>query len=217
MDCFITQKLSWNLINKFPHSTFYWEGIDGSKILTHFPPADTYNAQANVKEAIFNVENFKDKERINESLYLFGNGDGGGGPTVDMIERIERLKLDIDGIPRFKYSTPREFFLSTQAKAKDLLTWVGELYLEFHRGTYTSQAQTKFYNRKNEILLRDVEILSIFAGLASSSSSSKIFADYPDLEEIWKLVLLNQFHDILVCSVFSSPILSLFLIFLAFS
>jgi alpha-mannosidase len=188
---FLTQKLSWNQLNKPASHTFVWEGIDGSRILTHFPPADTYNSLANVEQVLYNVSNFKDHERANESYLLFGFGDGGGGPTPEMLEQLRRIG-DVDGLPRTQIRPPREFFARCEADLKDPLVIVGELYLEMHRGTYTTQARTKKYNRQSELLLRDVEILSSLALTLHGTHYPT-----PDLEKLWKLVLTNQFHDII--------------------
>jgi alpha-mannosidase len=186
IDYFLTQKLSWNQFNKPAASTFYWEGLDGSRVLTHFPPADTYNALANVEELVQSMQRFKDHGRSDASLYIFGFGDGGGGPNEAMLERLQRMH-NVDGLPRVHIDAPVTFFEHCAETARDLTTWVGELYFELHRGTYTSQARNKQSNRKSELLLRDVELLAMLAG------------DYPytELERLWKLVLLNQFHDIL--------------------
>ncbi len=188
---FLTQKLSWNQFNKMPHHTFIWEGLDGSQVLTHFPPADTYNSMANVKEVLYNVTNFKDHDRANESYLLFGYGDGGGGPTTAMLEQLGRMG-DVDGLPRVQMRSPQEFFTRCEADAKDPLVWVGELYFELHRGTYTTQAHNKLYNRRSEFLLHDVEFLSAVAHVLKSYS-------YPAkaLSSLWKQVLTNQFHDII--------------------
>ncbi|KAJ2129292.1 Glycoside hydrolase, 38 vacuolar alpha mannosidase, partial [Coemansia sp. RSA 678] len=159
---FFTQKLSWNNINKFPHTTFQWAGLDGSSVLTHMAPANTYTAQVTVSDLIKSVKQHKDVAYSNESLYLYGNGDGGGGPLEAMIERLERIK-DVDGLPRIKHAHPNEFYEHVEKTARDLVTWKGELYFELHRGTYTSQARTKQYNRQAELLLRDVEMLSVVA------------------------------------------------------
>lgn len=187
MTRFLTQKLSWNQTNKPQAHTFWWEGIDGSRVLTHFPPADTYNGIANVRELTYSVANYKDLERSNESYYLFGHGDGGGGPTWEMLEQLRRLR-DVDGLPRIKQRSPAEFFARLEADAKTLTDQIGELYLENHRGTYTTQAKNKLWNRRAEDLLHDIEFLSIAAG-----------SRYPaaELNRLWKLVLLNQFHDII--------------------
>jgi alpha-mannosidase len=188
---FLTQKLSWNQFNKPASHTFIWEGIDGSRVLTHFPPADTYNSEANVKEVLFNVSNFKDHERANESYLLFGYGDGGGGPTPAMLEQIRRMG-NVDGLPRVQIRAPQEFFARCEADLKDPTVWVGELYFELHRGTYTTQARNKQNNRRCEFLLHDVEFLSAIA------HATRQFP-YPaaELAQLWKLVLTNQFHDIL--------------------
>ncbi len=188
---FLTQKLSWNQFNKPISHTFLWEGIDGTQVLTHFPPADTYNSLANVKEVLFNVSNFKDHERANESYMLFGYGDGGGGPTTAMVEQLRRMQ-DVDGLPRTQMRPPQEFFARCQADVKDPLVVVGELYFELHRGTYTTQAHNKQSNRQAELLLRDTEIVSALAFALHGRA-------YPGdaLRELWQVVLLNQFHDII--------------------
>jgi alpha-mannosidase len=184
---FVTQKLCFNQFNKPQHQTFWWEGIDGSKILTHFPPADTYSGNCTIKQLAFNVENYKDLDRSNESLYLFGYGDGGGGPTMEMLERLRRVR-DVEGLPRVQIRAPHESLLRIEAEAKEFVTHVGELYFEDHRGTYTTQAKNKLYNRRCEELLHDVEFLSAMAT-----------DPYPraELAHLWKLLLLNQFHDII--------------------
>jgi alpha-mannosidase len=191
MDHFLTIKLSWSQFNKIQSHTFWWEGLDGSRVLTHFPPADTYNSEANVKEVLFSMSNYKDLERSNEAYLLFGYGDGGGGPTVAMLEQLQRMR-DVDGLPRVEMLTPTEFFQRLETDSQDLTTWVGELYLELHRGTYTTQARNKRYNRQSELLLRDVEFLS-------AVTHDRHGAAYPAevINELWKRVLTNQFHDII--------------------
>lgn len=187
MEWFLTQKLSWNQINKPDAHTFWWEGIDGTRVLTHFPPTDTYNGVATVKELLFHMQNYKDLERSNESICLFGFGDGGGGPTREMLERLRRAK-DVDGLPKVDIRAPDDFFERLTADAKPLVEKVGELYLEVHRGTYTTQAAVKKNNRRAEELLHDVELLAALNGKA-----------YPQkgLDQCWKILLLNQFHDII--------------------
>lgn len=191
IEYFLTQKLSWNQFNRPIYSTFDWEGIDGSRVLTHFPPADTYNAMTNVREVLFNVKNFKEHERARESYLLFGFGDGGGGPTTEMLERLQRMK-DVDGLPRIEQRSPQEFFRRCAADIKNPIVWVGELYFETHRGTYTTQALNKLNNRRSEFLLHDIEFLAAVAHAQSEGN-------YPatELDRLWKLVLLNQFHDII--------------------
>jgi alpha-mannosidase len=188
---FLTQKLSWNQFNKPASHTFLWEGLDGSQVLTHFPPADTYNSMANVQEVLRTSQKFKEHDRSRESMLLFGYGDGGGGPTPEMLEQLKRMG-DLDGLPRVTQRPVREFFARCEAEIQDPVTWVGELYFELHRGTYTTQANNKRDNRRSELLLRDVEFLAALA-------RQTLGAEYPrvELERIWKLVLLNQFHDIL--------------------
>jgi alpha-mannosidase len=188
---FLTQKISWNQFNKFPHHTFWWQGIDGTRVWTHFPPADTYTANAEPTQVVQSVKNYKDHARCDQSLYLFGFGDGGGGPTERHLEFLRRGRLAPNYPDVASGKRAIDFFRDAKARSKDLMTWVGELYLELHRGTYTSQAANKRDNRRSEFLLRDAELLACF--------DPEFPAAYPqaELEEAWKLVLLNQFHDII--------------------
>jgi alpha-mannosidase len=191
MTRFLTQKLSWNRFNPPEHHTFTWQGLDGSEVLTHFPPADTYNSEATVAELQRTVHAYKDHDRSRESLLVFGHGDGGGGPTRAMLERLRRAR-DLRGLPRTALRTAEAFFDRLEADAGDLRTVVGELYLEFHRGTYTSQAALKRGNRRCEAALHDAELLAAVAARLG-------LMPYPReaLEEAWRVLLLNQFHDIL--------------------
>lgn len=190
IDYFLTQKISWNQFNKFPHHTFWWQGIDGTRIWTHFPPADTYNANCEPKEVVYSVKNYKDHARCDMSLYVFGFGDGGGGPTERHLEFLRRGRLAPQYPDVASGKKAVEFFREAKARSKDLMTWSGELYLELHRGTYTSQAANKQGNRRSEFLLRDAELLACFApGFPERYPAA-------ELEAAWKLVLLNQFHDI---------------------
>ncbi|MHB8508278.1 MAG: glycoside hydrolase family 38 N-terminal domain-containing protein [Candidatus Dormibacteria bacterium] len=187
---FLTQKLSWNQFNPMPHHTFLWEGIDGSRVFTHFPPADTYNGQLDSAEVLYQVRNFKDHAHSNRSLALFGFGDGGGGPTRQMLESAQRLR-DLEGVPRVQLEPALSFFKAASDEIIEPAVWVGELYFELHRGTYTSQAAAKAGNRRGELLLRDAETWATFAGVHGGG--------YPrtELDAAWKTLLLNQFHDIL--------------------
>lgn len=188
---FLTQKMSWNQFNKLPSHTFLWEGLDGTRVLTHFPPVDTYNSMADVKQVLFNVSNYKDHERSNHSYLLFGYGDGGGGPTRGMLEQLQRME-NVDGLPEVTMRTPQDFFERLEADVKEPLVWRGELYFELHRGTYTTQANTKRDNRRSEFLLHDIEFL---AAMAHTNQATP----YPTkaLARLWKIVLTNQFHDII--------------------
>lgn len=187
---FLTQKLSWNQFNRPASSTFVWEGIDGSRVLTHFPPSDTYNGFVSVDELQRHYTHFKDKERANESYLLFGYGDGGGGPTEEMLERVHRLR-DVAGLPDLQVRTPTEFFARCEADLKDPTVWSGELYFELHRGTYTTQAANKRDNRRCEEALHDLEFLATLAWMRGGA--------YPhdEINALWRTVLLNQFHDII--------------------
>jgi len=188
---FLTQKISWNTTNRFPHHTFSWEGLDGTRVLTHFPSADTYGSQISGSEVAHAARNFSEKGAATRSLLPFGWGDGGGGPTREMLARAARLR-DLDGSPRVEIERPDTFFERAEAEYADPPVWVGELYLEMHRGTYTSQARTKQGNRRSEHLLREAE-------LWAATAAVRLGSVYPleRLDRLWKVVLLNQFHDIL--------------------
>ncbi|GAB5364652.1 hypothetical protein AAMO2058_000988100 [Amorphochlora amoebiformis] len=194
VEYFLTQKLSWNLINKFPYHSFKWIGIDGSELLTHFPPADTYVDKGDVGSVGYHMENYKQKAVSQESMMLFGHGDGGGGPEMAHLERIKRIQ-NTSGLPWVKIASPGDFFEALEKRKNSLPRWRGELYLELHRGTYTTHAKIKKANRDAEKLLRNLEI---FATAASGSQSSPGF-EYPkgELDDMWKDILLNQFHDVL--------------------
>ncbi|MCX4096879.1 alpha-mannosidase [Nocardia sp. alder85J] len=190
-DWLLTQKISWSRTNTFPHHSFLWEGIDGTRIFTHFPPVDTYNSALTGRELAHAARNFKDKGRATRSLAPVGFGDGGGGTTREMIAKAARVR-DLEGSPTVQWQSPAEFFAAAQAEYQDPPVWVGELYLELHRATLTSQAATKQGNRRGEHLLREAELWAATAAVRAG-------ADYPyqALDRIWKTVLLLQFHDIL--------------------
>ncbi|MGZ4711022.1 MAG: alpha-mannosidase, partial [Acidimicrobiales bacterium] len=193
---FLTQKMSWNKTNAFPHHTFWWEGIDGSTVFTHFPPIDSYNALFRPSQLDHAVRNFTDKGRATRSLMPFGFGNGGGGPNRQMLREFRRVH-DLEGLPRVEIESAEEFFDAAMAEYPDAPRWVGELYFETHRGTFTSQARTKAGNRRCELLLREAELWCVAAyGSAPSAAGG---SGYPtaELDRIWKTVLLHQFHDIL--------------------
>jgi alpha-mannosidase len=146
-----------------------------------------------VKEILDNVEKNKDKGRINTSLMLYGEGDGGGGPCLWHIKRMVHAK-DFDGIPKVKFSTCHEFFKEAYETQNKLMTWEGELYLELHNGTYTSMAEHKFYNRFMETLLRDVEILHYLSHLGSKQTQDPT---HDEIREMWYVFMIDQFHDVL--------------------
>jgi len=188
---FLTQKLSWNRFTRPEHHTFLWEGPDGSRVLTHFPPLDTYSAQATPAELRANEERHRDAVHTGESLLLFGWGDGGGGPTPAMLERLRRAR-DLRGLPRTTQRAPAEFFDRLEASLRDPPVVHGELYLQFHRGTYTTHAALKAGNRRAEELLHDVELLGAAAHALGRAA-------YPQerLARLWEVLLLTQFHDVL--------------------
>ena len=190
---FLTQKISWNQTNRMPHHTFNWEGIDGTRLFTHFPPVDTYNSELSGRELAHAERNYRDHGRGTVSLVPFGYGDGGGGPTREMLAAAART-ADLEGSPRVRLGSAESFFARAEADYQSLPVWVGEMYLELHRGTYTSQARTKKGNRRSEHLLREAELWCATAAVRTGGS----FA-YPaaELKRLWQLVLLQQFHDIL--------------------
>ncbi|HEY5741725.1 MAG TPA: alpha-mannosidase, partial [Terrimicrobiaceae bacterium] len=214
IEFFLTQKISWNQFNKFPHHTFFWEGIDGTRVFAHFPPADTYNADTSPGQLVQSVQNFRELDRATRSLLVYGWGDGGGGPSIEMLEKARRAR-DFEGLPKLGQEKAIKFFEKAKVDAKDPPIWVGELYLELHRGTYTSQAKNKRGNRKGEFLLRDAEFFDAVA-LALAPRRKETAADPPRaiydvtglgerhgqthdgaLHRAWSLLLLNQFHDII--------------------
>ncbi len=188
---FVTQKPSWNETNRIPFSSFQWEGIDGSRIFTHLPPADTYNSDLGAQDLARAERTFSEKGVACEVLGLFGWGDGGGGPTREMLAMAAR-KRDLDGSPRVVLSDPHSFFTAAEAELTHPPVWVGEMYLELHRGTLVSQQRTKRGNRHSEALLRQAELWAATASILRGTP-------YPsaELADAWRTVLLQQFHDIL--------------------
>ncbi|MDO5082117.1 MAG: glycoside hydrolase family 38 C-terminal domain-containing protein [Arachnia propionica] len=193
MTGFLTQKLSWNQHNQLPHSTMWWEGIDGTRLFTHFPPVNCYDSEISAEELNRAVDNYREKGWATRQVIPFGYGDGGGGPTARMVERIRRL-ADLEGAPRMTMGDPDSFFEAARAEYPDAPVHVGELYLEYHRGIFTSQLEMKQGNRRCEHALREVEFLWSLALLTGTPRDS-FPADR--LEVLWRKVLLNQFHDIL--------------------
>lgn len=190
-DNFLTQKVSWNQVNSFPHQTFRWEGLDGTSVFTHFPPADTYNGMLSGEELAYFERNFKEKGRSRIGIDLFGWGDGGGGPTREMMAAGRRA-ADLEGSPKVEFGTPQEFFDRARAEYPDAPVWNGELYLELHRGTYSAQLGTKQGNRRSEHLLHEAEFLSSLATIRAGFEYP-----YEELAALWENTLLGQFHDIL--------------------
>lgn len=188
---FLTQKLSWNEINHFPHNTFLWEGTDGSRILTHFPAVDKYNSDLSAADLAHAQSNYLERGTANTSLVPFGFGDGGGGPTREMLAAAERTH-SLEGSPTVTIGTPQQFFDLARVENPQAAVWAGELYLEFHRGTYTSQARTKHGNRRSERLLHEAELWATTATIRAGARYP-----YDELQENWRTVLLQQFHDIL--------------------
>jgi alpha-mannosidase len=188
---FLSQKMSWSQTNDFPHHTFWWEGIDGTRVFTHFPPTDTYNAEVTPDELARGVARFRESGAASRSLLLFGYGDGGGGPTRDMVERARRF-ADLEGMPRVSVESPAEFFAAAEEEYADAPVWHGEMYLEYHRGVYTSQIAMKQGNRRTEHLLREAELWATLASLRAGAPYP-----YEELEALWREALLHQFHDIL--------------------
>ncbi len=204
IDYFMTTKLAWNQFNQFPHDTFLWRGIDGTEVLTHLITTlgvgqdeknyfTTYNGILHPDALIGGWRRYQNKEINNDILVAFGYGDGGGGPTRAMLENADRMEKGVTGLPRVRQAFARTYFdeLAKRVTGNPRLpVWEGELYFEYHRGTYTSMARNKRSNRKAELHMMDLELLSVLAAR---------LAPYPAkaMERMWKTMLLNQFHDIL--------------------
>ncbi|MBE6732281.1 MAG: alpha-mannosidase [Ruminococcaceae bacterium] len=190
VDYFFTSKLVNNDTNNFPHSLFKWKGTDGTEILSYLQRL-TYNGDlsATTLSEIYNL--FTEKEHADTLLMTIGYGDGGGGPTYQMLEKAKRLK-NFPGLPESEFATAESFFKEAEKCEDDLSVWNDEMYYEFHRGTYTSQADVKKNNRKGELYLRKTEIACTLAALTAGKK-------YPakEIGDIWKKLLTNQFHDIL--------------------
>lgn len=197
MPRFLTQKLSWNNINNFPHTTFNWVSLDGSQVICHMPPSETYTAEAHFGDVKRSISRHKSMDQDHTSLLVFGKGDGGGGPTWQHLEKLRRcrgISDEVGLLPRVHLgNSVDDFFDKLQKKASTLVTWYGELYFELHRGTYTTQANNKLNNRRSEIMMKDLELLATVASLKHKSYS------YPkgDFDKMWEAILLCQFHDCL--------------------
>ena len=202
---FFTIKIGWSQYNRLPYDSFWWQGLDGSKVLTHFsttkdpdsPFAATYNSDASPAEIIGTWKNFQQKDygppgKVLPILMSYGYGDGGGGPTREMIENVTLLGK-FPSTPKIKLEKANHFFQRMESRSHTLPIWNGELYLEYHRGTYTTQARNKKTNRKSEFLLHDAEFLATYATLIDKNYRYP----YKDLQKAWKFVCLNQFHDII--------------------
>ncbi|MGH3692369.1 MAG: alpha-mannosidase, partial [Microbacterium sp.] len=188
---FFTQKISWNQQNVFPHHSFLWEGIDGSQVFTHFPSMDTYNSQLSGMEVAKASRQFKENRLSSRSIAPVGWGDGGGGTTREMTGKAERLR-DLEGSAQVVWEHPDVFFDAAKAELPHPAVWVGELYLELHRGTLTSQHATKALHRWAEHALIEAE-------LWAATDAVRTGAAYPQAEfdRLWQAVLLHEFHDIL--------------------
>lgn len=204
IDTFMTTKISWNEYNRLPHDTFYWEGLDGSKILTHcittpfqYQPTTSIYGGYNALVTPFTVEGvwrkYEDKEINNDVLMSYGFGDGGGGVTREMLELRRYIDM-MPGLPHFKTTTASDYFVKLHDNInktdKYVHTWKGELYFEYHRGTYSSQALVKKNNRKVEFLYRKAEALNALSKVLGQKEQMDLF-------EGWEKILTNQFHDII--------------------
>ncbi len=201
---FMTTKLAWNQFNKIPNDTFLWRGIDGTEIFTHLITTlgvgqdtkeffTTYNGMLHPDSIMGGWFRYQNKDINNDILISYGYGDGGGGPTREMLENSLRMEKGIKGIPKVRQEFAGTYFKELYDRVKDnkrLSVWEGEFYFEYHRGTYTSMARNKRSNRKSELMLMDLELLSVLA-LGQKAYPAE------ELDSMWKTVLLNQFHDIL--------------------
>jgi alpha-mannosidase len=190
---FLTTKLSWNDVNEFPYDTFIWEGIDGSRVLTHFNRSHLWPSPENMINSVEKggFDSVKEREVSNMRLFSYGFGDGGGGPEFGMIEMAERLH-DVEGLPRSSFTTVSGFMQQLEKNVQDPSVYSGELYLELHRGTLTNQHQIKRNNRKAEFALHDLEYLLVREAVKNGKDASEEIVR-PLMEEF----LVNQFHDIL--------------------
>ncbi|WP_040950680.1 alpha-mannosidase [Gorillibacterium massiliense] len=198
---FMTTKLGWNDTNVFPYNLFHWIGIDGTAILSYLNHGVNENTLP--KDVHDHYQSFREKNILNEQMLLYGHGDGGGGVTREMLESIKRSDLMV-GQPVSKNSTAAEFFSSTETVRDVLPSWYGDLYLELHRGTYTTHGRNKRANRKAELLYREAELWQTLAAGLHGNSTMGMTAQNSSFQEAlaklhkgWKLILLNQFHDII--------------------
>lgn len=189
---FMTSKLGWNDTNLFPHDLFHWKGIDGTKVLTFLNHGlNEHTKAADIQE---HWDSYRQKDRHPDQMLLYGHGDGGGGVTREMIEYVQRADL-MPGLPQAEFGTAIRFFEGVGEAREDLPEWRGDLYLELHRGTFTTHARNKRWNRKAELLYRDAEVWSELGRSHAEAGSREAFNSA--MEEGWKLLLLNQFHDII--------------------
>jgi alpha-mannosidase len=190
---FLTQKLSWNDTNRFPHRSFWWEGLDGTRVLCHFPTVDTYNADLGEQDLLMVTRTRADHRHHPDSLAPMGYGDGGGGPTREMLERASRMR-SVLGLPRTEHVDPDVFFdrLRDQDAVEPLPVWRGDLYLETHRGVWTSQRETKAGDARGDEALRDTE-----TWCATATALAGAAYPYDALDALWKRHLVLEFHDIL--------------------
>lgn len=204
LDYFMTTKMNWNDTNPFPYDLFYWKGIDGTSILSYV--CHGINEYTHPQELHTHWESYKQKAEHSEQMLLYGHGDGGGGVTRDMLQYAMRSEA-LPGLPATVFSTAHQFFDGIVEANPELPSWQGDMYLELHRGTYTTHARNKRWNRKSEVLYREAEIWGTFAALhdtgsggansAADSSANRLAELSSSLEPGWKLLLFNQFHDII--------------------
>ncbi len=188
VDYFMSQKMSWNQFNKFPHNTFIWIGLDGTEVFTHFIAPNNYRSDCSALD-LMNLERTNDDiDRTEYALFLYGAGDGGGGPSRIYVEKLKRV-ANLEDMPMVTMEFAEDFFQKAEASAFDLPKWNGELYLELHRGTLTTQALTKKLNRKLEFLFRTTEM--VYALYSPEHYPIEM------LDKHWKTLLMNQFHDII--------------------
>lgn len=192
VDYFLTTKISWNDTNKFPYDTFYWQGIDGTKVFTHFNTTHHFPSPEDIIERIDGKKDgIKQRTVTNKRLLSFGFGDGGGGPQYEMCEFARRCE-DTAGVPKTHYSLVGDFMKELEKDCKNPNTYRGELYLELHRGTLTNQHTIKRNNRKAELALRDLE-----TAVVSDAVKKAKTCDSERTAPLYETLLINQFHDIL--------------------
>lgn len=192
VDYFMTTKLGWNDTNMFPHDLFHWVGIDGTAILSYLNHG--VNEHTLPKDIHDHWQSYRQKAEHPEQMLLYGHGDGGGGVTREMLEYVQRTELMV-GQPSQRYSTAAAFFAEIEQRGPELPAWHGDLYLELHRGTYTTHARNKRHNRRAENLYREAELWHVLARPELDEQSDTSLRS--SLHDGWKLILLNQFHDII--------------------
>jgi len=191
VDYFLTTKMAWNDTNDFPYTSFYWQGLDGTKVLTHLNRTHIGPTPETLTDITSGADAIREKRVSDMRLFSFGKGDGGGGPEFEMLEEARRLN-DLDGAPKSGYTTVSEFMKTLERTIVNPSVYASEMYLELHRGTLTNQSRIKRNNRDCEIALHNLEFMKVFAAVKNGTIS-----DGSDVAPLMNDLLVRQFHDIL--------------------